>query len=138
MRTIAVHQQSEAPHPAVSGRAAGRESSSAGCGRPGHPEPRRWGLVDAWNGALIATFEDEATARKAMTKAQHEDIVVLALAADPQLPNPRADSSHLVGQSQINIPVPEEAHHTRATYDKAASSPGTHSVEPAEPTKHSR
>ena len=78
MRTIAVHQQSEAPYPAVSGRAAGRESR-AGCGQPGRPEPRRWGLVDAWNGALIAIFEDEATAREAMTKAQHEDIVVLAL-----------------------------------------------------------
>ena len=80
MRTIAVNQQSDAPYPAVSGGATGRESSRAGCAHPGRPEPRRWGLVDAWNGALIATFQDETTAREAMRKVQHEDIVVLALA----------------------------------------------------------
>jgi hypothetical protein len=79
MRTSAVHQQTEAPDHGVSRRVARQPSSGAGRGQPGHPELRIWGLVDAWNGALIATFNDEATAREAMTKARHEDIVVLAL-----------------------------------------------------------
>jgi hypothetical protein len=88
MRTTAVHQPSEAPNPAVSRPAARQPSLSAGRGQPSSPEPRSWGLVDAWNGALIATFDDEATAREAMTRAQHDDVVVLALARSPASPGP--------------------------------------------------
>jgi hypothetical protein len=43
------------------------------------PRPPRWGLVQVWNGALLATFGDEASAREAMNEANHDEVVVLHL-----------------------------------------------------------
>ena len=47
--------------------------------RQSHPNPRRWALVQVWNGAVLATFADEASAREVMTRANGDEVVVLSL-----------------------------------------------------------
>ena len=38
---------------------------------------REWALVQVWNGAILARFDDEASARKAMSCADDDEVVVL-------------------------------------------------------------
>jgi len=47
--------------------------------RQSHSGPRRWAVVQVWNGAVLATFADEASARKAMSRANDDEVVVLSL-----------------------------------------------------------
>jgi hypothetical protein len=44
-----------------------------------HTKPGRWALVQVWDGAVIASFDDEAGAREAMIRADDDEVVVLYL-----------------------------------------------------------
>lgn len=44
-----------------------------------HTKPGRWALVQVWDGAVLASFEDEARAREAMSRADDDEVVVLYL-----------------------------------------------------------
>jgi hypothetical protein len=41
---------------------------------------RRWALVHVWDGAVLATFDDEAAARQAMNGVDDDEVVVLSVA----------------------------------------------------------
>jgi hypothetical protein len=41
------------------------------------PGPRGWALVEVWNGAVLATFTEEAPAREAMSTADSDEVVIL-------------------------------------------------------------
>lgn len=41
--------------------------------------PGRWALVQVWDGAVLASFEDETSAREAMIGADDDEVVVLYL-----------------------------------------------------------
>jgi hypothetical protein len=45
--------------------------------RPSHSKPGTWAVVQVWNGAVLATFDDEAQARAAISSADDEEIVIL-------------------------------------------------------------
>ena len=42
-----------------------------------HPSTAEWVLVQVWDGAILARFDDELSARAAMTRADDDEIVVL-------------------------------------------------------------
>jgi hypothetical protein len=44
---------------------------------PGPMRPRRWALVQVWNGAVLATYDDEASARDAIGGVDDDEVVVL-------------------------------------------------------------
>jgi hypothetical protein len=39
--------------------------------------PRRWALVQVWNGAVLASFDAETSARRAMAWADDDEVVVV-------------------------------------------------------------
>ena len=45
--------------------------------RRSQSKPRRWALVQVWDGALLATYDDETSARDAMIRVDDDDVVVL-------------------------------------------------------------
>jgi hypothetical protein len=47
--------------------------------RPSPPRPRRWVLVHVWDGAVLAAFDDEASARTVMSCADDDEVVVLCV-----------------------------------------------------------
>jgi hypothetical protein len=49
-----------------------------GCG-PSQPGPRRWALVQVWDGAVLASFDHETGAREAMTGLDDDEVVVLCV-----------------------------------------------------------
>ena len=42
--------------------------------------PRPWALVQVWDGAVLATYDDETSARDAITRVDDDDVVVLHVA----------------------------------------------------------
>jgi hypothetical protein len=42
-------------------------------------KPQRWALVQVWNGAVLATFENEANAQAALNGLDDDEVVVLAV-----------------------------------------------------------
>jgi hypothetical protein len=44
---------------------------------PSLSKPRQWALVQVWNGAVLATFDDETSARSAKSNADDDEVVVL-------------------------------------------------------------
>jgi len=44
---------------------------------PSQPRPGRWALVQVWDGAVLASFDRESSARKAMTGIDDDEVVVL-------------------------------------------------------------
>jgi len=44
---------------------------------PSLSKPRKWALVQVWNGAVLATFDDETSARNANSNADDDEVVVL-------------------------------------------------------------
>ena len=60
-------------------RQPGRSDPRSGAPRP-QSKPRRWALVQVWDGALLATYDDEASARDAMTRVDDDNVVVLYVA----------------------------------------------------------
>jgi hypothetical protein len=40
---------------------------------------RHWLLIQVWDGAVLAAFDDEASARKVMSCADDDDVVVLCV-----------------------------------------------------------
>jgi len=47
--------------------------------RPSSSRPRRWVLVHVWDGAVLAAFDDEASARTVMSCADDDEVVVLCI-----------------------------------------------------------
>jgi len=43
------------------------------------PRPGSWALVQVWDGALLASFDDEASAREAIAGVAHDEVVVLCI-----------------------------------------------------------
>ena len=48
--------------------------------RRSQSRPRRWALVQVWDGAVLATYDDETSARDAITRVDDDDVVVLHVA----------------------------------------------------------
>jgi hypothetical protein len=48
--------------------------------RRSQSRPRRWALVGVWDGAVLATYDDETSACDAMTRVDDDDVVVLFVA----------------------------------------------------------
>lgn len=46
---------------------------------PSQPKPRRWALVQVWDGAVLASFNHETSAREAMTGLDDDEVVVLCV-----------------------------------------------------------
>jgi len=46
---------------------------------PSQPGPRRWALVQVWDGAELASFDHETGAREAMTGLDDDEVVVLCV-----------------------------------------------------------
>jgi hypothetical protein len=44
---------------------------------PSLSKPRKWALVQVWNGAVLATFDDETSARNANSNTDDDEVVVL-------------------------------------------------------------
>ena len=81
MHNDPIHPRDEQP-PHARGIATTRQRSRThrrGPVRRSHPNPRRWALVQVWNGAVLATFADEASAREAIATADDNEVVVLSL-----------------------------------------------------------
>ena len=53
--------------------------SRRGCG-PSQPGPRQWALVQVWDGAVLASFDHETSAREAMSGVDDDEVVVLCIA----------------------------------------------------------
>jgi hypothetical protein len=58
---------------------ARRQSLSARCDwvPRSRSRPGRWVLVQVWNGAVLAGFDDETSARRAMSWTDDDEVVVL-------------------------------------------------------------
>jgi len=57
-----------------------RRQRSLSVGRscvPSQSRPGRWALVQIWDGAVLASFNDETSAREAMTGVDDDEVVVL-------------------------------------------------------------
>ena len=78
MYSITLHQRHEQRFERVP-RAARRQSLSARCDwvPRSHCRSRQWALVQVWNGAVLASFDDETSARRAMSWADDDEVVVL-------------------------------------------------------------
>ena len=83
MHSITIHQRHEQRFEGVPVATARRQSPSAG--RDWVPRsqsrPGRWALVQVWNGAVLASFGDETSARRAMRWADDDEVVVLYVAS---------------------------------------------------------
>jgi hypothetical protein len=47
--------------------------------RASPPRRRRWVLVHVWDGAVLAAFDDEASARTVLSCVDDDDVVVLSV-----------------------------------------------------------
>jgi uncharacterized protein (DUF2384 family) len=56
-----------------------RRRSRSHTHRPTRPpsKPRKWVLVQVWNGAVLAAFDDETSARDTMSRADDDEVVML-------------------------------------------------------------
>jgi len=79
MQSITSHQPSESCSAPVPVATARQRPRSHGPGRiqRSQSEPRRWVLVQLWDGSLLAAFDDEASARAAMSQVDDDEVVVL-------------------------------------------------------------
>lgn len=69
---------SELPSPRDSGRGTSARVRRASV--PKAPSrPGTWTLVQVWDGAVLARFADEASAREAMTGVDDDEVVVLCI-----------------------------------------------------------
>jgi hypothetical protein len=48
-----------------------------GCVPQSPSRPGRWALVQVWDGAVLASFDDETSAREAMAGVDDDELVVL-------------------------------------------------------------
>jgi len=81
MHSTTIEQRTEASlHGGALATARARSRSvSRGCVPRSRPRPRRWALVQVWDGAVLARFDTETSAREAMNGADDDEIVVLHL-----------------------------------------------------------
>ena len=81
MPNITRDQQNEPRSDAVRGATARRWSRSHGSRRVRRSpsRPRHWVLVQVWDGAVLARFDDEASARTVMSSADDDEVVVLCV-----------------------------------------------------------
>ncbi len=66
------------------------ERSAPSLARPvGEPDPKsrpgRWALVQVWNGAVLASFDNETSAREAITQVDDDEVVVLYVGRKSQV-----------------------------------------------------
>jgi hypothetical protein len=75
------HRRNEPCSHAVPDATARRWSQSHGRRRAprSRSNPRRWVLVSVWDGAVLAAFDDEASARAVMSCADDDEVVVLCV-----------------------------------------------------------
>ncbi len=77
MHSIIIHQRNE-DHTAPVATARQRSlSARRGCVPRLQSRPGRWALVQVWDGALLASFDNETSAREAMTRVDDDEVVVL-------------------------------------------------------------
>jgi hypothetical protein len=77
MQSINIHQRTEdhgAPGATPRDRSRGAVRD---CVAQSQPRRGRWALVQVWDGAVLASFDDEAPARTAMTRIDDDEVVVL-------------------------------------------------------------
>jgi hypothetical protein len=81
MQDITSRQRNEFRSHTVSLSAARRwpQSHARGRLRQSQTGPRRWVLVHVWDGAVLAAFDDEASARAVMSCADDDEVVVLCV-----------------------------------------------------------
>jgi len=66
---------------------------------PSQPRLGRWALVQVWDGAALASFDHETSARKAMAVVDDDEVVVLYVARD--IAKPPLGSTTLRAQPQL-------------------------------------
>ena len=66
--------------PVATARLSSR-SHTRGRARRSPSRPRRWVLVQIWDGAVLAAFDNEASARAVMSNADDDELVVLCVDA---------------------------------------------------------
>ena len=83
MHSITIQQRHEQRLERVPIATPRRQSLSAGHDwvPRSQSRPGRWGLVQVWNGAVLASFDDETSARRAMAWADDDEVVVLYVAS---------------------------------------------------------
>ena len=83
MHSITIHQRHEQRFEGVPVVTARQRSLSARCDwvPRSQSRPGRWALVQVWNGAVLASFDDETGARRAMAWADDDEVVVLYVAS---------------------------------------------------------
>lgn len=81
MQDITSPQRNKSRSHAGSLTAARQRPQSHGRGRLRQSQtgPRRWVLVQVWDGAVLAAFDDETSARAVMSGADDDEIVVLSV-----------------------------------------------------------
>jgi len=80
MHSSTIEQRHERSHTAAVATARGwPRSVRRGCTPRSRSTPGRWGLVRVWDGAVLARFDSEASARAAMSGADDDEVVVLHL-----------------------------------------------------------
>ena len=80
MRTTGTEMEGErAAVPVARARPTPRSDDAGPDGRSQSSSPRLWALVQVWNGAVLATFDDDARARKAMDGFDDDEVVVLSV-----------------------------------------------------------
>jgi hypothetical protein len=81
MRNVTRHRRNEPRSQPVPVATALQRSRSHGRGRVrrSRSRPQRWVLVRVWDGAVLAAFDDEASARTVMSCADDDEVVVLCV-----------------------------------------------------------
>ena len=81
MQSITSHQRNEPCSDPVPVATARQRSRSRGPRRVRRSQswPRRWVLVQIWDGAVLAAFDNEASARAVMSCADDDEVVVLCV-----------------------------------------------------------
>jgi hypothetical protein len=75
MNTITIQRRDEqCSHPVTVAAAQSHRHDPV---RTPAPRPRRWALVQVWDGALLATFDHETGARAAMACIDDDEVVLL-------------------------------------------------------------
>ena len=81
MHNTTIHQRNERrvhTGPAASARKRSR-IARPGPVRRSQPRRRRWALVQVWDGAVLATFDDEARAREVLGRTDDDEVVLLSV-----------------------------------------------------------
>jgi hypothetical protein len=81
MQSTTSHHRNEpcsAPAPVATARQRSRRHGPGRVGRS-QSRPRRWMLVQVWDGAVLAAFDDEVSARAVMSCADDDEVVVLCV-----------------------------------------------------------